>query len=77
MTEKEKMLKGFMYDTSDSELVRLRRIARNMAQKFNATTEDEIEQRENLLKEILAVGNPCQVIRPITEQDKVINYYEE
>ena len=31
MTEKEKMLKGFIYDTSDPELVKLRKIARDIA----------------------------------------------
>ena len=75
MTEKEKMLKGFIYDTSDPELVKLRKIARGIARKFNNTTEDEVEIRKSLLKEVLGKIGEGTEINPDIKLDYGCNIY--
>ena len=75
MTEKEKMLKGFIYDTSDPELVKLRKIARDIARKFNNTTEDEVEIRKSLLKEVLGKIWEGTEINPDIKLDYGCNIY--
>lgn len=75
MTEKEKMLKGFIYDTSDPELVKLRKIARDIARKFNNTTEDEVEIRKSLLKEVLGKIGEGTEINPDIKLDYGCNIY--
>lgn len=52
MTEKEKMLKGLLYDSSDRELEELRIKARKLARKYNATDEDQPELQEEILREL-------------------------
>lgn len=75
MTEKEKMLKGFIYDTSDPELVKLSKIARDIARKFNNTTEDEVEIRKSLLKEVLGKIGEGTEINPDIKLDYGCNIY--
>lgn len=53
MTEKEKMLAGQLYDSSDPELDRLRVKARKLARRYNLTDEDEREEQYEILKELL------------------------
>lgn len=52
-TEKEKMIAGALYDASDPELVKDRLRARKLVREYNATTEEELEKRTNILKELL------------------------
>lgn len=52
MTEKEKMLSGMMYDTSDAELYGLRIRARKLSRKYNQIDEDELEDRKAVLREL-------------------------
>ncbi len=52
MTEREKMLAGQLYDASDPELTRLRKRARALTRLFNATTEEQPDERERLLREL-------------------------
>ena len=52
MTEKEKMLAGKLYDSSDAELSALRRAAHKNCRLYNALDEDDPE-RERLLDAIL------------------------
>ena len=44
MTEREKMLNGEWYDTSDPWLVSQRNIARDVSEQYNRTSESEIEE---------------------------------
>ena len=43
MTEREKMLRGELYDSSDNELEQLRLHARKLARRYNLTDEDQQE----------------------------------
>ena len=52
MTEKEKMLAGEYYDSSDAELVALRRTAHNTCRAYNALDESD-PKRESLLRALL------------------------
>ena len=54
MTEREKMLAGMLYDSSDPELVPLLVKARKLSRRYNLTDEDEIEQKEAILRELLS-----------------------
>ena len=52
MTERELMLTGQLYDASDPELQAMRRRARALTRAFDATTEDQLEERERLLRQL-------------------------
>ena len=51
MTQKERMLKGLIYDPIDSELVSLRNKAHNLCREYNTLSEDD-PKREIILKEL-------------------------
>lgn len=53
MTEREKMLSGALYDTSDAELYERRKEAHILNEQYNATREDEKEKRTAILKRLL------------------------
>ncbi|MDD6174676.1 MAG: sugar O-acetyltransferase [Firmicutes bacterium] len=54
MTEKEKMLRGMLYDAYDAELVELRRRCQLLCEEFNALRgEDAIQQRAELIRRIV------------------------
>ncbi|GAA1193962.1 sugar O-acetyltransferase [Brevibacterium sp. ACRRH] len=53
MSEKDKMLAGEMYDSSDPELTALRVKARKLARKYNLTDEDEPEAQREILAGLL------------------------
>ena len=53
MSEKEKMLAGLLYDPADPELSALLVKARKLARRYNQIDEDELEQREAVLRELL------------------------
>lgn len=64
MTEREKMLAGELYLASDPDLMTARRRARRLTRLYNATTEEEEDQRAALLRELFgALGDGC-VIEP-------------
>ena len=44
MTEKEKMLRGKIYDASDSTLARMRLSAHKLSKDYNDTYEDEAKK---------------------------------
>ena len=52
MTEKEKMLAGKIYDSSDKELAELRTKAHKLSQQYNSLYEDD-ERRKAILDELL------------------------
>ena len=52
MTEKEKMLSGKIYDSSDKELAELRTKAHKLSQQYSSLYEDD-ERRKAILDELL------------------------
>lgn len=64
MTEKEKMLAGQLYLASDEELSKDRLKARRLFRTFNNTTEEEIEYRTKLLKELFGTTGEGIFIEP-------------
>ena len=52
MTEKEKMLAGKIYDSSDKELAELRTKAHKLSQQYSSLYEDD-ERRNAILDELL------------------------
>lgn len=75
MTEKEKMLAGMNYKTSDRELVELRNYARDMSAKFNKTTENETELRQTILQNLLGSMGKNVEVYPVVQFDYGSNTY--
>lgn len=66
MTEKEKMLKGEIYDSGDSELVSLRAKCHRLCQAYNALADTDRENRNNILKEMgIKMGKGSYLQGPI------------
>ncbi|MBH0158783.1 acetyltransferase [Fictibacillus sp. 5RED26] len=51
-TEKEKMIDGEMYRPDDEQLVNERIQARRLTREYNATTEEEVDKRTSLIKQL-------------------------
>ena len=69
MTEREKMLNGEWYDTSDPWLVSQRNIARDVSEQYNRTSESEIEMRRSILKGLLGSIGEYTEIYPTVKFD--------
>ena len=66
MTEREKMLCGQLYDSSDRELVEMRLRARRLARLFNEAREEDREGQEELLRQLLGtVGLRLEMTPPV------------
>lgn len=64
-SEKRKMLAGEPYLPADPELVAERKRARRLTRRFNQTTEEEVEEREGLLKDLFgSVGGRVEIEPP-------------
>jgi maltose O-acetyltransferase len=64
-SEKEKMLKGELYDADDPELVAERERARDLTRRYNRTTVDDQTKRRELLEELLgSLGEECAIEPP-------------
>jgi maltose O-acetyltransferase len=63
-TELEKMINGEMYDASDKQLVEMRRNARKLTRIFNNHTEDEMDERTKILKELFGTTGKNIYIEP-------------
>ncbi|SDJ15525.1 maltose acetyltransferase domain-containing protein [Salimicrobium halophilum] len=59
MTEKEKMLAGEMYDPSDSELMRLRKLAREKTHRINMEVDGK--KRTELVKDLFGSGDSLYI----------------
>lgn len=53
MTEKEKMVLGKIYDSSEASLVRDRGIAHRLCRDYNYTCEDEVQKRKDILDRLV------------------------
>ena len=61
MTEKEKMLAGKIYDTSDEELAAMRLKAHKLSARYNSVFEDEEDIRNKILSELIPnIGKGCR-----------------
>lgn len=56
MSQKENMLSGALYDSSDKELTEMRKTAHKLCQDYNGLYEDQTEQREDILRKLLGVA---------------------
>ncbi|MDO8587481.1 MAG: sugar O-acetyltransferase [Armatimonadota bacterium] len=63
-TEKQKSLAGELYLASDPELAADRKVARRLTRMYNRTTEDEIEERKAILRELFGGIGPNVEIEP-------------
>lgn len=69
MTERERMVSGALYKADDKELVALRQRARRLTRLFNATTEEEPDKRQALLKELLGAFGENSFVEPTFKCD--------
>ena len=66
MTEKEKMLAGKIYDTSDEELAAMRLKAHKLSARYNSVFEDEEDIRNKILSELIPnIGKGTYIQGPI------------
>lgn len=74
-TEKEKMLAGEMYNPQDPELKVDFLKARKLTRLFNNTTEEQVEYRSQLLKELFGATGENIYIEPTFRCDYGSNIY--
>ncbi len=77
MTELELMNAGELHHFWDDEINALAARAEKLVEKFNATSANDDETKNKIIKElpnVIAAGNPCRVIREINDEDK--KYWE-
>lgn len=75
MTEREKMVSGALYKADDRELVAMRQRARRLTRQFNATTEEETEKRQELLRELMGAIGKGSFVEPTFRCDYGSNIY--
>ena len=63
-SEKEKMLRGELYDATDPQLTKERRKARLLFKQFNDTGDDETELRLQILKQLIGKAGDGLWIEP-------------
>jgi len=63
-TERQKMLRGELYDPLDAELVVARARARDLCQDLNATREAEHERRRGILRDLFGKGGDTVWMQP-------------
>ena len=64
-TEKQKMLSGELYLANDPELVAEHQRAYQLTQLYNATGENELDRRQNLLQELFGKVGSNPTIKPL------------
>ena len=65
MTNLEKKDAGLIYDPMDSEIMSIQTGCHKKMEEYNATTSDQFELRQKILKEMLgAVGKDCYIEPP-------------
>ncbi|MBE9124872.1 MULTISPECIES: sugar O-acetyltransferase [unclassified Coleofasciculus] len=74
-TEKQKMLAGELYLASDSELVAEHQQAYRLTRLYNATTEEEVEKRVQILQDLFAQVGTNPNITPTFYCDYGSNIY--
>lgn len=64
MTEKERMLNGMLYKAFDAELGKDNKKSRQITRLFNTTTEEQMDYRTQLLKELFQESGKNLYIEP-------------
>jgi len=64
MTEKERMLAGRLYIAQGEELAHESRRAKRLTRQFNLTTEEELDKRRDILKDLLGSAGKDIYIEP-------------
>ena len=75
MTERERMVSGGLYKADDGELVALRQRARRLTRQFNATTEEELDKRQELLRELFGAFGGNSFMEPSFRCDYGVNIF--
>ena len=75
VTEKEKMLLGKLYNASDAELQKELKRCRKLTRLFNNSTEEDIEYRSKLLKDLFGKVGENIFIEPTFRCDYGKNIY--
>lgn len=75
MTQRERMLSGALYRSDDPELVEARRKARQLTRLYNATTEDELDRRRELLSQLIGTLGEGGYIEPTFRCDYGCNIH--
>ena len=75
VTEKEKMLLGKLYNASDAELQKELKRCRKLTRLFNNSTEEDIEYRSKLLKDLFGKVGKNIFIEPTFRCDYGKNIY--
>jgi maltose O-acetyltransferase len=73
--QKDRMLRGDLYQAHDPELQSDHRRARLLVERFNATSVDEVETRWQLLQELLGGIGPETEIKPPLQCDYGYNIH--
>lgn len=63
-TEKEKMLAGEAFDPGDAELLENKKNARTLAEKYNHSSEEDLDLRKSILKELFGKCGEKIFIKP-------------
>jgi maltose O-acetyltransferase len=75
MTERDKMLKGELYNPLDDELVQMRLNARLITESFNLTSVRETEKRVRLIKQLFGATGDSVLVEPSFQCDYGCNIY--
>lgn len=75
MSEKENMIKGENYLAGDKELVSDRMNARRLTREYNLTTEDEVDRRTTILKQLFGTTSDSLYIEPTFRCDYGFNIH--
>ena len=62
LSEKEKMLKGLIFNKFDSELIKENDLANKKCFEFNQTKPEEKEKRELILKSLIKIEENCKYL---------------
>ncbi|OBZ16163.1 hypothetical protein A8L34_27420 [Bacillus sp. FJAT-27264] len=66
MTEEERIFRGLLFSPGHPELKKIKRRAHNLSQQYSSTFEEQTEEREDILKQLLASkGEHCFMQGPI------------
>lgn len=65
MTEREKMLKGLLYDANhDPELIKQRLACKDLCSEYNQLKNSDLEARNNLIRRIIRAAKENIYIEP-------------
>ncbi len=70
MTEYEKMHNGMIYDCLTEEIGNIQSCSHRLCEQYNKLGAGSVVTRD-IPAGVLAAGNPCKVIREITEKDSM------